>query len=228
MVDGPLPPDRADLAAELALGLLEGSERAEALRLCLSDPGFAAEVEAWGHRLSPLLDATPLEWPSHRVWNAVEVRIADRPSSGQIRSLRLWRGGAIAAGVMAASLALVLILPRPASQAPETVGVSQLADAQGSATMAISYDPQAGVLRLGPNSLQGGTKSPELWVIPEDGVPRSLGLIGADGGRLAVEGRLRQFLRNGVTLAITLEDPATAPHKAPTSTPILTGKISII
>jgi anti-sigma-K factor RskA len=49
------PPDREALAAELALGLLEGADRAEALRLCLSDPAFAAEVEAWGLRLSPLL-----------------------------------------------------------------------------------------------------------------------------------------------------------------------------
>lgn len=228
MTDPILPPDRADLAAELALGLLEGPDRAEALRLCLSDPGFAAEVEAWGHRLSPLLDAMPKEMPSRRVWNAVEARIADHPSTGQVRSLRLWRGGAIAAAAIAASLALVLIAPRPASQPPEAIGVSQLADAQGSATMAISYDPQAGVLRLGPNALQSGVKSPELWIIPEDGVPRSLGLIAAGGGKLAVEAPLRQFLRNGVTLAITLEDPATAPHKAPTSTPILTGKISII
>ncbi|HEX7873773.1 MAG TPA: anti-sigma factor [Sphingobium sp.] len=228
MADPTLPPDRAGLAAELALGLLEGPDRAEALRLCLSDPDFAAEVEAWGHRLSPLLDATPQHLPSHRVWNAVEARIADRPSTGQVRSLRLWRGGAIAAGAIAASLALVLVIPRPAPEGAQTVGVSQLADAQGGATMAISYDPQAGVLRLGPNGLQSGTKSPELWIIPEDGVPRSLGLIGADGGKLAVEARLRQFLRDGMTLAITLEDPATAPHKAPTSIPILTGKISII
>jgi anti-sigma-K factor RskA len=228
MADPILPPDRADLTAELALGLLEGPDRAEALRLCLSDPGFAAEVEAWGHRLSPLLDATPQEAPSHRVWNAVEARIADRPSTGQIRSLHLWRGGALAAGAIAASLALVLIIPRPVSPNPARVGVSQLADAQGATTMAISYDPQTGVLRLGPNMLQSSTKSPELWIIPEDGAPRSLGLIGANGGALAVETRLRRFLRNGVTLAITLEDPATAPHKAPTSTPILTGKISII
>ncbi len=228
MADPPLAPDRSDLAAELALSLLDGPDRAEALRLCLSDPGFAAEVEAWGHRLSPLLDATPQATPSGWVWNAVEARIADRPATGHIRSLRLWRGTAITAGAIAASLALALVLPRQASEAPKAVGVSQLVDAQGTATMAVSYDPQAGVLRLGTNRLQSGTKSPELWIIPEDGVPRSLGLIGADGGTLTVGTGLRQFLRNGVTLAITLEDPATAPHKAPTSTPILTGKISII
>ncbi|MET0241537.1 MAG: anti-sigma factor [Sphingobium sp.] len=228
MADPILSPDHADLAAELALGLLEGPDRAAALRLCLSSPSFAAEVEAWGHRLSPLLDATPHEAPSSRVWNAIEARIADRPAMAPRRSLRLWRGGAIAAAAIAASLALIIIVPRPASQGPENIGVSQLVDAQGAATMAISYDPKAGMLRLGPSQLQSGAKSPELWIIPEDGVPRSLGLIGADGGTLAVETRVRQFVRHGVTLAVTLEDPATAPHRAPTSAPILTGKISII
>jgi anti-sigma-K factor RskA len=60
MVDpAPPPSDREALAAELALGLLDGPEWAEALRLCLSDPEFGAEVGAWSLRLSLLLDAVP-------------------------------------------------------------------------------------------------------------------------------------------------------------------------
>ena len=51
----PTPPEQDLLAAELALGLLDGTERAEALRLCLSDPAFARAVDAWSIRLSPLL-----------------------------------------------------------------------------------------------------------------------------------------------------------------------------
>ena len=41
-------PDMA--AAELALGVLEGEERATALRRVLSEPAFAAEVERWRAR----------------------------------------------------------------------------------------------------------------------------------------------------------------------------------
>ncbi|MBN8841445.1 MAG: hypothetical protein J0I25_14735, partial [Sphingomonadales bacterium] len=44
------------LAAELALGLLDGEERAAALRRMLVDPAFAREVEDWRHRLAGLFD----------------------------------------------------------------------------------------------------------------------------------------------------------------------------
>ena len=233
MLDAPTPSDRNDLAAELALGLLEGEERAQALRLCLSDPAFAAQVEAWGHRLSPMLDLAAEQAPPAHIWSAIAARIGDalpdRASPSQVvRNLRFWRGGALLSGAIAACLAVVLITRPAPEQTPGAVGLSQLADAQGAATMAISYDPQSGVLRMGTSQIASGTKAPELWVIPADGVPRSLGLINPQGGKHAVSEELRAFLQNGATLAITLEDAATAPHAAPTSAPILTGKISII
>lgn len=233
MLDALTPSERDDLAAELALGLLEGEERAQALRLSLSDPAFAAQVEAWSHRLSPMLDLTPEQSPPSHIWSAIEARIggalSGRPAPERsVRSLRFWQGSALLSGAIAACLAVVLVT-RPAPEpTPGAVGLSQLADAQGAATMAISYDPQSGVLRMGTNQIASGTKAPELWVIPADGVPRSLGIINPQGGKHAVSEGLRAFLQNGATLAITLENAATAPHAAPTSAPILTGKISII
>lgn len=229
MVDpSPLPPDRDTLAAELALGLLDGAERAEALRLRFSDPTFAADVEAWGLRLSPLLQAIPPIQPSRYVWGAIEARIDGGQHITAMQRIRLWRGGALVSGAIAAGLALFIAM-RPADvQLSAPMAISQLAGEGGTATMAIAYDPQQGVLRLSPSSLESGAKSPELWVIPEDGVPRSLGIIRADGGELAVDRTLANLLKNGVTLAITMEDAASAPHSAPTSLPILTGKIIII
>lgn len=220
--------DREVLAAEFALGLLDGPERAEALRLCLSDQMFAAEVEAWRLRLSPLLQAVPSVDPPEQVWATIEARIGSGRAAPTIRSLRFWRGAALVSGALAASLALFIIM-RPADlKNPASMAVSQLANAEGAAAMAISYDPQQGLLRLSAASLATGAKRPELWVIPQDGVPRSLGVIQADGGTLSVDKALRGFLQNGVTLAITLEDGATAPHKAPSSSPVLTGRMTII
>lgn len=233
MLDALTPSDRNDLAAELALGLLEGDERAQALRLCLADPAFAAQVEAWSHRLSPMLDLAAEQAPPAHIWSAIAARIGDalpeRASPARIgRSLRFWQGGALLSGAIAACLAVVLVTRPAPEQTPGAVGLSQLADAQGAATMAISYDPQSGVLRMGTSPIASSAKSPELWIIPADGVPRSLGIVDRQGGKLAVSEDLRAFLQNGSTLAITLEDAATAPHAAPTSAPILTGKISII
>lgn len=229
MVDpSPSPSDRDALAAELALGLLEGTDRTEALRLCLSDPAFAAAVEAWSLRLSPLLHAIPPVQPPEHVWSAVEARTGGGRHVADVRSLRLWRRGALVSGAIAAGLALFLAV-RPADvPAPAPMAVSQLAGAQGNAIMAIAFEPRQGVLRISTAALRTGDKSPELWVIPQDGVPRSLGIIQAGGQELAVDAAHAKFLTSGVTLAITMEDAASAPHKAPSSPPVLTGKITVI
>ena len=229
MVDpSPAPPNRDDLAAELALGLLEGAERAEALRLYLADPAFAAATEAWSLRLSPLLhDIPPVSPPGH-VWDAVEARTGGTRHVSTVHRLRLWRGGALVSGAIAAGLALfIMVRPADVSQ-PAPVAVSQLAGAQGAAIMTVAFDPRKSLLHLSAARLEAGGKSPELWVIPEDGVPRSLGIIRAGDHALSIDAAHAGLLKSGVTLAVTLEDSATAPHRAPTSAPVLTGKITII
>jgi len=229
MPDPMTPFDRDTLAAELALGVLDPAERADALRLCLSDPDFVAAVEQWGLRLSPLLADLPSIDPPAHVWPMVAARIGsgDRDLK-HIRTIRRWRGIAGICGTIAAALGL-FILVRPADgPAPEAMGFAQLADASGAGTLAIAYDQSRGTLRLSRAMLGDNHKRPELWVIPSDGKPRSLGLINGDSRTLTIDRNLQPFLAEGVTLAITLEDPATAPHPAPTSAPILTGKISII
>ena len=50
-------PDMA--AAELALGVLEGEERAQAVRRVLSEPGFARAAEQWRGYLAHLFDLWP-------------------------------------------------------------------------------------------------------------------------------------------------------------------------
>lgn len=236
MADLPLSPEHEALAAELALGVLEGADRAEALRLILSDPAFSAEVEAWRGRLSPLLGTVAAMPPSPRVWNAVEARIGEGsaalPSAG-LRSLRLWRSGALVSGAIAAGLALVLVTRPPVPSVVTVppamfIAFSQLSGVDGGATMAVAYDPQKGSLRLGAASLHGSAKSPELWIIPADGVPRSLGIVRADGDEVTVDAGLRRFMKDGATLAITMEDAASAPHKAPSAKPVMVGKFSII
>lgn len=229
MVDpSPPAPDRDTLAAELALGLLEGTDRSEALRLCLSDPAFAAAVEAWSLRLSPLLQAIPPVQPPEYVWSAIEARSGGGGAGSNLRSLRRWRIGALVSGAIAASLALFIAVRPGDVHAPAPMSVSQLAGAQGTAVMAIAFDAQQGVLRLSTASLPTGDKSPELWVIPEDGVPRSLGIIRTAEQKLAVDPAHAKLLKSGVTLAITMEDAASAPHKVPSSQPVLSGKITEI
>ncbi len=225
--------ERDALAAELALGLLEGEDRAQAMRLMLSDPAFASEVEAWNARFEPLYDHFD-ERPSPALWPAIQRRLGSGANHHLQRALGRWRIGALASGALAASLALVLLVrPTPApveiARAPDSTVIAQLGASDAAALLAATYDPAAGVLRIRAMRLPGSTLAPELWVIPADGVPRSLGLIATDGvSRVAVAVPHRALLTDGATLAITLEPRDGAPHRAPSSAPIAAGKISTI
>lgn len=228
-----LSSEEAALAAELALGVLEGEERAEALRLSLANPAFAARVARWQRRLEPLGEAFA-ESPPPNVWPAIEAQLDAEARPAEIRTLRLWQGLAGLSGALAAGLAAIMVLspsalqqsPAPAEPAPAVI--AQLAGSDGTLLAAI-IDPQARYLTIRAVSLPETPLSPELWIIPGDGVPRSLGLI-ARGGTTQVRmpEDLRPLLIDGALLAVSLEDAAGAPHTAPSSTPIATGKISAI
>jgi anti-sigma-K factor RskA len=231
----PIAPDHDALAAELALGVLEGEERAAALRRSLSDPAFAAAVDAWRARLDPLC-ADFADMPAPDVWRAVEARI-DARGDNAVKQIAFWRWSAIGSGAVAASLAAALLLmptPQPVTvlrevvRAPDQVAVAQLGGEAGAA-LAANYDPSEGQLRIRAIALPDSRLAPELWVIPADGVPRSLGLVEASGTtRVAVPANLRALIVDGATLAITMEPVDGAPHKAPSSAPVAAGRISRI
>jgi anti-sigma-K factor RskA len=225
------------MAAELALGVLEGEERAEALRLSLANPAFAAMVADWQGRLDPLGEGFA-EAPPPDVWRAIEARLdAGEHRPRAVPAVRLWQGIAAMSGALAAALAAILVLspatlreaanpPVPATPAPAII--AQLSGADGT-LLAASIGPQARYLDIRAVTLPETSLTPELWVIPGDGVPRSLGLIARDGTtQVALPENLRPLVVDGALLAVSLETPQGAPHTAPSSTPIAVGKISAI
>ena len=78
-----LDPEMDMRAAELALGLLEGTERLEAERLRLDDPAFAAAVDEWERTGLGWLDEqagqVAGEAPSEAMWARIEASLARRP-----------------------------------------------------------------------------------------------------------------------------------------------------
>lgn len=228
-----LTPEQAALAAEHALGVLEGEERAEALRLSLANPDFAASVKKWQGRLDPLGEAFD-EAPPPDLWHAIEARLGDQPANAEVRALRFWKGVAGLAGAVAATLAVVMVVNPfsasvPALKRPATRPViAQLAGADGT-LLAANVNPQTGQLVIRAVTLPKSDLVPELWVIAGDGVPRSLGLISREKATLVnLPKALRPLVIDGATLAVSLESREGAPHTAPSSTPIAVGPISAI
>ena len=245
--------DRELLAAELALGLLEGSERSEAQRLRLADPGFAAAVEDWAERLAPLSAFVPDAAAPTTLWPAIERRLdgtaeASAPAAAPAdfaRRLRRWQASTATMGAVAAALALALVIrpdavapPQPQiAQAPapapeptaQQVAVAQLSAPDGAPLLAASYNAATGELRIRAIKLPEGQKVPELWIIPADGTPRSLGFIDANGtSTVALARPVQGFVGEQPTLAVTLENRDPQPHTAPTGAILASGKVLTI
>ncbi|MGB7674088.1 MAG: anti-sigma factor, partial [Pseudolabrys sp.] len=103
-------PDDELLAAELALGVLEGAERATAERRATRDRGFARLVEDWEHRLAPWAAEIAEISPPPQVWERISSALPAQPSrAGLWHNLTFWRGASLAAGALAAACLAALL-----------------------------------------------------------------------------------------------------------------------
>lgn len=212
---GPDIPEDDMLAAEHALGVLNASERTAAEARMSRDPAFAAEVEAWRTRLAPLGEQVgPVEAPPG-LWARIE-RALPANDDVLLGRLRFWRGTAVGAlGLAAASLVAALMLaaqpPRIITQPPPPMAPmmnARLASDGGQPLFLAAYDPERKQM-LVASLVPPGTDpdhSHELWLIPADGRPRSLGLIepGASAA-MPMPDPMRPMMEEGAALAVSVE-----------------------
>jgi anti-sigma-K factor RskA len=233
MADALPPPEEFDLlAAELALGVLEGDDRLRALRLRLSNRGFRVAVQAWQERLAPMFDEIEPVPAEPETWRRIEESLDERAEPGAIRKLRAWRTGAIGAGAVAAALALMLLLPQPPAPqpAPAPAAIAQVTTKSGEALLVAQYDGNTGKLRVRASGLPQIARVPELWVIPQGGAPQSLGSFNRSGpSELSPDPATRALLtRSGSALAVTMEPAEGVPHKAPSGEILGTAPLSAL
>ncbi len=218
-------------AGELALGLLDKAEAAQARARLADDPEFATEYAKWPDRMTamePLIE----DAPSPAVWSRIDAAIASQPRQDNAGThLRIWQG------LTAASFAVALVLATVLWRQPETqlvpaqpqILVAAIGAEGGRESVAANYNPQTGALQIIPISLDTGTLYPELWIIPEDGVARSLGMI--DPSKPAVHSipdAMRSHLHKGALFAITPEPAGGAPNGKATGPVIAKGAIDTI
>src|SRR5687768_2623797 len=95
-------------AAEFALGLLDGDERAVALRRLLAEPDFARDVERWRTHFSSLFAAIPAVAPDPALAERVVARL-DGPAAAVRPPARYWKAFALTSSLAAASLFAILV-----------------------------------------------------------------------------------------------------------------------
>lgn len=249
MTDAVDPRRERDLtAAELALGLLKGAERAAAERELLRDPQFRAEYEFWTAKAGEWLEEVPGANDGADGWAAIEAEI-DSNKGGYVERRSVARsGGLTRAWAVAATLAALIAIPfavvsqqriseaktentalaRKVALAQGQRQVAQISGEANRVLVSALYDPAAGTIDLKLDVPNKRALLPELWVIPDDGKPRSLGAFTTASARIEVDQSVRPFLTDGAMLAVTLEPADGAPHAAPTGQILGTTTMKVI
>jgi anti-sigma-K factor RskA len=236
MSDAPDLPETEALAAEHALGVLSGPERAAAEARMARDPAFAALVEAWRERLAPLLDGVAPVAPAPGLWRAIERAL---PANDNPRSLRFWRGATLGSlGLAAASLAVAvvlanrppLVLQPPAP--PPILNASLTSGTSGQPMFVAAYDPVRKTLIITSLMTPGADPAHvhQLWLIPADGKPHSLGMVAPGTSKsMPMPDPMTPMLQPGAALAVSVEPPGGSPLKTAPSGPIAAiGKLNRI
>lgn len=215
--DGSLTGPEADhaLAAEFALGLLEGDELQIARDRMAVDAVFAAEVRMWQERLAELaLALTPVMAPA-RARHAVRERLGHSVAPLSVDPadrVPVWRGSAGWLTGLAVAAALAVAVFSPALRGPQDRDGQQTETAGYRARLvsddnALLVDAQISGREM-QVTLQAGAAAQgrdlEIWWIdPDLAAPVSLGLLPAAGGmRMSLPGELEP----GADIRIALSD----------------------
>jgi anti-sigma-K factor RskA len=223
------------LAADYVAGTLRGPARRRFEALLPAHPVLRQAVREWQTRLMPLTVAIDPVKPPAAVWQHVQARVGGAAPSraaapapvGWWQRLALWRGLAAFASVAALSLAVLLANPGPA-QAPIVVVLNATGQTVDGAVVpatfvaSISGDGRSVVTRPVTQVNVQPDRALELWAVPGQGAPRSLGLISPQGTTIVKKG---QLLENTDALAVSLEPPGGSPTGAPTGPVLWAGKL---
>jgi anti-sigma-K factor RskA len=225
--------DRDMLAAEYVLGTLSPEERAAVTAQLFRDGGLRRHVLDWERRLSPLGISAAEQSPPGNIEKRIMARLDNNVgSTGEIFMLRrraaLWRSASIVAGLLAASLAAVMIFEPLQRTPPENSYVAVLQPNGPGPAFVANIDIAKGLIsvrRIGAEPQAG--RSYELWAVGGDREkPRSLGVIEAST-RIPVAklGSLETGRLGNTVFAVSIEPPGGSPTGQPTGPVVFTGKL---
>jgi anti-sigma-K factor RskA len=222
----------APLAAEFVLGLVQGDQRDALEKRRRDDYVFAREVEFWEARLGPISSDIKPEAVSPEVWEKIAEAVGHRPvplsASAAVRaeregiwnSLAFWRNLGIASSALAAAC-LVYLLTTPAS--PPTSLVAALTMNDGSSAFMASVDRMTGRVMLMPaaDMPMPADRTYQLWIVPPDGTPVSLGMIKSAGAvTISMPNEVMSHAMPQSALVVSIEPMGGSPTGAPTG-PVL-------
>ena len=218
-------PLRERLAAEYVLGTLRGRARRRFEGLMHGDAALRRTTREWNERLGAMAEFAPPVAPDKRVWRAIESRLGLRPAAPAWQfwrhgSLGLWRGFGLASSALAAVLLAAVLVERP--DTARTSDIASLTDEQARPALVVTADRARGVMTV--KVVTGVPLTPQqalqLWAVPRDGKPRSLGVLGASR-QLTLPLPASAIGDDVAMLAVSLEPKGGSPNPDGPSGPIL-------
>ncbi len=248
------PPEGDVLAGEYVLGVLVGAQRRAAEQRIDAEAAFAAEVSRWETHFMVLAgQIAPVPVPAYvwaRIGSALGFGAPARKAVAAERSpfwnnVGVWRwlgvGGFATAAVCTLALLNVMRVPEttPVPQPPVVATAPVVAPLPMATTLArddgkpgfvASVDQRSGRMTITPLDpvIQAG-RVQELWLIPADGTPRSLGIVSAERAQAGqVPEKWLALLEAGAIFAITLEPPGGGPGGNPSGPVTAKGTIAFL
>lgn len=212
------------LAAEYVLGTLRGGARRRFEAYLHDDAALRHTALEWQDRLAPLAEFAGAQRPRRRVWHGIARRLDLRDGRA---GWRFWRGDPVvfwrALGTVSTGAALVLALALGSGrqEAPRVDYVATLADNQARPALLLTGDRRHGVLavRLVGAAAVPNDRTLQLWAVPLQGHPRSLGILAGDRVELALTGSA--LGADVALLAVSLEPKGGSPDPNGPTGPIL-------
>ena len=219
------PTLRRALAADYAIGLMPSAARRRFEQLLLEDAALRAELAQWQENLTSLTDALPEQPVPDRVWQGITARI--EPQVLHMPGKHpFWNWLRVTAAVCSLVIAVTLgvIYNRDNARYSATL---LTADAQP----ALKVEAHEDYLNVEPLTLAAVDpgRSLELWAIPADGKPISLGVIPVGGkGRVELSDTQKVLIGKPIALAVSLEPKGGSPTGQPTGPVLYQGALAAL
>ena len=219
------PALRRALAADYAIGLMSTAARRRFEQLLLDDAALRAEVAQWQETLASLIESLPEQPVPGRVWHGITARI--EPQVLHVPQKRpFWNWLRLTAA--AASIVVLVFLGSLYNRDDARYRATLLsADAQP----ALKVEAHKDYLQVEPLTLAAidPGRSLELWAIPADGKPISLGVIPAGGkGKVELSEAQKVLVGKPIALAVSLEPKGGSPTGQPTGPVLYQGALATL
>ena len=213
-----LSPDSEWLAADYALGVLGAADMRLAEARRETDPAFAADLRYWEERLSPLASLVPPVTPPASLWPRLALAAGVGAAAG--RRPVFWQGATAVSLLVAASLALVALLP-PINRTERLAAALGPINNPARFLVSAAPDGSLAVTGLGNPGAPAG-RSFQLWALPQGAtVPVSLGVL-PQGPHTIPPGHAAA----GEQLLVSEEPAGGSPTGAPTGPVVFGGTLT--